>query len=84
MDDLDSDLQSASDSLARLVEGLVALKRSGKDVVLVSSGAIAAGVESLKLESRPTTLPELQMAAAIGQTRNMRNHPSQCRVHCAR
>jgi len=39
--------------------------------VLVTSGAIGAGMEALKLSSRPKTLPDLQMAAAVGQTRLM-------------
>ncbi|MFQ5708278.1 MAG: glutamate 5-kinase, partial [bacterium] len=47
------------------------LRRAGKEVVLVSSGAIAAGVEALGLKNRPNNLPQLQMAAAVGQVRLM-------------
>jgi glutamate 5-kinase len=44
-------------------------KRSRQDaeVILVSSGAIAAGVEKLGLADRPTAIPELQAAASVGQ-----------------
>lgn len=54
-----------------LVKEIAKLHHANKRVVLVSSGAIAAGVEALGLKARPTSLPELQMAAAIGQVRLM-------------
>ena len=57
--------------ISALVRGVAALRHAGKEVVLVTSGAIGAGMEALGLKSRPKTLPELQMAAAIGQTRLM-------------
>lgn len=47
------------------------LKREGYIVVLVSSGAIAAGMGALGLDSKPKTLPEKQALAAIGQARLM-------------
>jgi len=45
------------------------LRARGADVVVVSSGAIAAGVESLGLSARPSELTGLQAAAAVGQVR---------------
>ncbi|HBA84629.1 MAG TPA: glutamate 5-kinase [Verrucomicrobia bacterium] len=54
-----------------LVRDLAALQERGHEVVLVSSGAIGTGVHTLGMSTRPTTLPELQMAAAVGQTRLM-------------
>ncbi len=54
-----------------LVSGIVAAHDAGHEMVLVSSGAIAAGIEALGMETRPTALPDLQMAAAVGQTRLM-------------
>ncbi|NKB24987.1 MAG: glutamate 5-kinase [Kiritimatiellae bacterium] len=54
-----------------LVKEVVSLRRVGIEVVLVSSGAVGAGMEALGLKKRPTDLPDLQMAAAIGQTRLM-------------
>ncbi len=54
-----------------LVADIASLHRSGKEVIVVSSGAIAAGVEALGLKRRPSDLSELQMAAAVGQVRLM-------------
>jgi len=54
-----------------LLEGVAAqiseLIKEGKEVVVVSSGAIALGMSILKLEARPKELEYLQAAAAIGQ-----------------
>ena len=57
--------------LRALAKDLADLKRSGRDVILVSSGAVGAGMEALGLKTRPTQLPDLQMAAAVGQSRLM-------------
>ena len=57
--------------IVSLVAEIARLRKAGKEVVVVSSGAIAAGVEAMGLKSRPKTLPELQMAAAVGQVRLM-------------
>ncbi len=54
-----------------LVSGIAAAHETGHEMVLVSSGAIAAGIEALGMEKRPAALPDLQMAAAVGQTRLM-------------
>lgn len=43
------------------------LLKEGKKIVIVSSGAIALGMDLLKIESRPKQLPLLQAAAAVGQ-----------------
>ncbi len=55
--------------IANIVAQLAALRHAGKEVVLVSSGAIGAGLQALGMKRRPTCLPDLQMAAAVGQTR---------------
>lgn len=47
------------------------LVKDGYSIVLVSSGAIAAGMGALHLESKPKTMPEKQALAAIGQARLM-------------
>ena len=57
-----------------LVADVVALRKQGRQVVIVSSGAIGTGVHALGLSARPTNLPELQMAAAVGQTRLMTHY----------
>ena len=54
-----------------LVRELVSLQAAGKDVVLVSSGAIMAGRQSLGLDCRPNTLALKQACASIGQARLM-------------
>ncbi len=51
----------------RLAEEIHAISQAGRRVVLVSSGAVGAGVSLLKLKSRPTDLARLQAVAAVGQ-----------------
>lgn len=46
---------------------LAALAREGRELVMVSSGAVAEGMQRLGWPTRPTELPELQAAAAVGQ-----------------
>jgi glutamate 5-kinase len=55
--------------LAELARQTAMLRERGAEVVIVSSGAIAAGVEALGLSSRPSDLTALQAAAAVGQVR---------------
>ncbi|HBA26482.1 MAG TPA: glutamate 5-kinase [Nitrospinae bacterium] len=45
------------------------LHKSGYEMILVSSGAIAAGVKELNLKKTPVDIPHKQAAAAIGQSR---------------
>jgi glutamate 5-kinase len=54
--------------IGRLAADLAALRREGREVTLVSSGAIASGTAHLKLSSRPRSIPEKQAAAAVGQS----------------
>ncbi len=51
----------------KLVRDIADLKNQGKDTVLVSSGAIGAGIGRLGLTKKPTTVQERQALAAIGQ-----------------
>ncbi|MBS3940145.1 MAG: glutamate 5-kinase [Actinobacteria bacterium] len=55
------------DQVAVVAEQLVAAQDAGTQVVLVSSGAVAAGMGLLGLERRPSDLPTLQACAAVGQ-----------------
>ena len=57
--------------IARLVGELAGLRRRGYELVLVSSGAVAAGMARLGLTERPKTVPQKQAAAAVGQIRLM-------------
>jgi glutamate 5-kinase len=54
-----------------LVSDIARMHDAGCEMILVSSGAIAAGIEALGMTKRPAALPDLQMAAAVGQTRLM-------------
>ncbi len=60
--------------MASLAQDLCALLREGREVVLVSSGAVAAGRRSLGLGARPLVMREKQAAAALGQGRLMREY----------
>jgi len=60
-----SQLDSAS--VAKIVDLIASLKKRGAEVVLVSSGAIAAGLAPLGLNSRPKDLATQQAAASVGQ-----------------
>ena len=53
--------------LASLAAQIAAQQALGRSVVLVSSGAIPAGMDRLKLKGRPRSIPQKQAAAAIGQ-----------------
>lgn len=49
------------------VDQIVKAREAGNEVIVVSSGAIAAGVQRLGLQERPTDMPSLQAAASVGQ-----------------
>ncbi|WP_018232926.1 glutamate 5-kinase [Thioalkalivibrio thiocyanodenitrificans] len=55
------------DSLAAWAEQIARLRGTGREVVLVSSGAVAEGMRRLGWTVRPHALHELQAAAAVGQ-----------------
>ncbi len=54
-----------------LIESVAALRKQGRDVLIVSSGAIGLGVQRLRLKSRPAELSLKQACAAVGQCRLM-------------
>lgn len=68
-------------ALARWAEQIVQLVESGKQVVLVSSGAIAEGLQRLGWAKRPKALNELQAAAAVGQMGLVQAYESIFRQH---
>ncbi len=57
--------------LWRVVEAVANLRQQGREVLLVTSGAVGLGVERLGLAQRPTELSHVQACAAIGQSRLM-------------
>ena len=63
--------QSDLRSFDRLACVLADIQNLGYEVILVSSGAIAVGSNSLKMKSRPTSMRLKQAAAAVGQCRIM-------------
>ncbi len=54
-------------ALAQWAQQIAALARQGKQVILVSSGAVAEGMQRLGWKQRPSAVHELQAAAAVGQ-----------------
>jgi glutamate 5-kinase len=60
--------------VARITEEVAALHRTGVDVVLVTSGAIARGMQLLGLGARPAAVQDLQAASAVGQGRLYRTY----------
>ncbi|MEK7423259.1 MAG: glutamate 5-kinase [Actinomycetota bacterium] len=57
--------------IERVCAQVAAVRAAGNEVVLVSSGAVSAGVAALGLSARPTDTPTLQALSAAGQSRLM-------------
>jgi glutamate 5-kinase len=57
--------------LEQIVAQVAALRKAGKEVVVVTSGAVGAGMGALGYNTRPTDLAEKQACAAVGQSRLM-------------
>ena len=53
--------------LEQLVAQIAAQRKAGKEIIVVSSGAVGAGMGALGYEKRPAELAELQACAAVGQ-----------------
>ena len=56
-----------ADAIGQWCEQLAALVKDGREVIMVSSGAVAEGMKRLGWASRPKAIHELQAAAAVGQ-----------------
>lgn len=67
--------------IENLARELVQAKKSGLDVALVTSGAIATGMGKLGWKTRPKTIPRQQAAAAIGQSHLMHTYEQIFRKH---
>lgn len=63
-------------AIDRVVEQVAGLWDTGHPTVLVTSGAVAAGLPTLGLEAPPADMPGLQVAAAVGQSRLMEEYGS--------
>jgi glutamate 5-kinase len=64
-------------AIERTVEMIAEARGAGNPTVLVSSGAVAAGLPALGLTARPRDLPGLQVAAAVGQVRLMERYATE-------
>jgi glutamate 5-kinase len=60
-----------ADQIERLADEIAVLRTSGREVLVVSSGAIVSGIKKLQLKEYPKSLPVKQAAAAVGQSRLM-------------
>jgi glutamate 5-kinase len=61
----------ALSQLYGIAESLARLQQAGRDLLVVSSGAVGLGMERIGVAMRPTELSEIQACAAIGQSRLM-------------
>jgi glutamate 5-kinase len=68
-------------AIARWASQIAALRALGKQVVLVSSGAIAEGMLRLGFDKRPTDIHELQACAAVGQMGLAQIYETSFRAH---
>lgn len=69
------------EAIAHWAAEIAELRRGGREVVLVSSGAVAEGLKRLGWRKRPRSMHELQAAAAVGQMGLVQAYESSFRVH---
>lgn len=62
--------------IGRICDEISLLRQQGLEVIVVSSGAIAAGRSELGLAYKPRNIPHKQAAAAVGQTKLMQAYES--------
>ena len=70
-----------ADAIGNWCSQLAALARDGREVIMVSSGAIAEGMKRLGWSVRPKELHELQAAAAVGQMGLVQMYETMLREH---
>ncbi|MFT6765089.1 MAG: glutamate 5-kinase, partial [Candidatus Aldehydirespiratoraceae bacterium] len=56
-------------AIARLADEVASLRVAGNEVLIVSSGAVAAGVAAIGMDARPSDMRTLQAVSAVGQSR---------------
>ena len=66
------------ESLPVLIGQIKTIRDAGKQVILVSSGAVGIGMKILKLKKRPRRLSEVQALAALGQGKLMAMYEAEC------
>jgi glutamate 5-kinase len=57
--------------IERLADEIATFRAQGREILVVSSGAIVSGIRKLELKDYPKSLPVKQAAAAVGQSRLM-------------
>ncbi|MDR0932307.1 MAG: glutamate 5-kinase, partial [Victivallales bacterium] len=72
-------LLSNEAAIAELVSGIDLLRKDGRRVLLVTSGAVGMGMRALEITKRPKELAQVQALAAIGQSRLMAIYDAECR-----
>ncbi len=75
------DGQLNEERITQLAEELSQIQQAGRKVVLVSSGAVGAGMGTLQLTKRPSDIAHLQAVAAIGQMRLVETYDRVFRKH---
>ncbi|MRG87358.1 glutamate 5-kinase [Salinibacillus xinjiangensis] len=71
----------SSEKLRKYVDALASLKQLGHEVILISSGAVAAGFTDLGYSSRPVTIAGKQAAAAVGQGQLLKGYTEEFKKH---
>lgn len=69
------------DRMAGVLAQLAEVRRTGAEVILVSSGAIRAGMEKLGADRRPKDIPDQQATAAVGQSALMQTYTELLAAH---
>lgn len=69
------------DRIRWLSAEIAELRRQGKEVVLVTSGSVAAGMQQLGWQRRPTAIHKLQAAASVGQMNLIHAYATECSKH---
>src|SRR5580765_594470 len=77
----DSRKQPDLAQMEQLVAQLAAQRKAGKEIVVVTSGAVGAGMGALGYETRPADLAEKQACAAVGQSRLMTTYDKLFSAH---
>jgi len=77
---------SEGERVVQLIDAIAQLRNRSIEILVVSSGAIGAGMALLNTDRRPRSLPQLQALAAAGQSRLMYLYETACQsrgFHCA-
>jgi len=77
----DAQKQPDLSQMEQLVAQMAAQRKAGKEIILVSSGAVGAGMGVLGYSRRPAELSDLQACAAVGQSRLMAVYEKLFAVH---